>query len=63
MEKQTKWLLIAGLLCMASTYFLNLIHISEYIIDFIRGLGIGLIISTPFVQRKLAKKHASCAEV
>jgi hypothetical protein len=56
MKKQTKWLLCAGLLCIASHYFLPLIHIPEFIVEFIRGLGIGLIISIPFVKRKLEKK-------
>jgi len=59
MKKQTNWLLRAGLLCIASYYFLPLIHIPIIIVEFLRGLGIGLIISILFIQRKLKKECTS----
>jgi len=57
MKKQTRWLLFTGAMLMALPlvikYFLTL---SGTIADFIKGLGVGIIIAAFFLELKGPRK-------
>jgi multisubunit Na+/H+ antiporter MnhE subunit len=57
MKKQTRWLLFTGTMLMAvplfTKYFLTL---SVTIADFIKGLGVGIIIAAFFLELKGRRK-------
>ena len=53
MKKQTCWLMLAGTLLMGFTVFTrSFIAVPEDMADFLKGIGVAIIISAFFLDRK-----------